>query len=233
MRKVNARFFVRAITGLSGALLLAFGAGPLLAEAGFEPREISRLSRLQEAEGVVIISIRSEQYLPADLDVFFLREGGSIANNRDVARFSRGQRMMDVNNDNTNFRPKSFRLVPGRYTLVAHGLNCPAVPSPGEVCTVRIGTNGVGMPRPTRAYEGEVPSFEVVAGQVTNAGDFALTRQNYIRWSSIPESDLAEIIPIFASLPSGPIAEVPEQFMLTHTLRRESLAEVFERARMR
>ena len=173
--------------------------------------------------GVVVVSVRSEKYLPGKLNVYFLREGGSIDNDDDVFRFSRKNGFMAVGNDTTDYAPKAFQLPPGRYSLVAHGVDCPGVPRPGQTCGQRMSFGGggsVSVSRPSRGYASETPSFEVVAGELTNIGDFALTQANVIRWSAIPASEVAEVMEDFSSFPQTSTPVVPDEFVLEDTTLR-------------
>ena len=61
------------------------------ADPGFEAERVSNARAIDDGYGAVTISIRSEIYLDEPLQVFFLREGGSIANDADVVGFRRNQ----------------------------------------------------------------------------------------------------------------------------------------------
>ena len=158
-------------------LLAIPGWSAVHADPGTAPERVSRGSSLDEGMGAVVISIRSALYLEDRLDVFFLREGGEISNDADVVRFDRKQGMLALGNDTAGHKVRAYQLTPGTYRLVAHGVSCPKVPAENERCLVDASLlfGKEEISRPSRGYPDIAPSFEVRAGEVTFAGDFALT----------------------------------------------------------
>jgi hypothetical protein len=207
------------------ALVLLASAVPAWGDAraqgpGTPAERVNRASSLDPDHGIVVISIRSELYLEEPLDVFFLREGGEITDPEDVVTFGRRQGFFAFGNDTTEWQVRSYQLPEGTYRLVAHGIDCPKVPAEDERCVVdRQGLTGrVAVPRPSRGYGEDAPTFEVRAGAVTYAGDFALTARNTIEWSEIPPSEMREAKRRFGGLAQGPEPVVPEEFRLRYGL---------------
>lgn len=199
-------------------LLLAALALSLAATASAKitkPKQVSGQKAVKAGTGVAVVSIRSEIFLPDKLDVFFQREG---AEGEDVVRFSRSQSVMAIGNDTTDFAVKSYALAPGRYHLVAHGVNCPGVPPPGMGCAIRIGY-GPTISRPSRGYAGETPAFVVEVGKLTIVGDFVLASSNQMLWSALPDVELTALRAKFAALPEAAKPEVPAGFALTRPVR--------------
>lgn len=215
------------IRSLFLAVMAALAVVPAIATAdpGTSPRKASKAASVDPGHGVVVVSVRSAIFLDATLNVYFLREGGSIDNDADVFRFSRKQGLLAIGNDTTDFAVKTFQLPAGRYHLVAHGVRCPKVPEPGQTCSLRVEFGGANerVSRPSKGYEGETPAFEVVAGSVTYAGDFALDPRNRIMWSEIPDKELGKVGKKFGSLAVGPDPVVPLDFYLVGELNRRGM----------
>ena len=201
------------------------------AEVGVEAEKVSRPSAVDDGYGAVVISIRSELFLEDPLDVFFLREGGSVTNDSDVVRFVRKQGFFSLGNDTLEYKIRSYQLRPGTYRLVAHGINCPKVPAENERCLVDasgiFGTEEIS--RPSRGYPEIAPTFEVRAGAVTYAGDFALTGRNTIEWSEIPRDELQRIERRFAQLPRAPEPIIPGEYRLKYGLFPRSFEDDYNR----
>ncbi len=217
------------------ALLFAFAALPgwsiLAADPGTAPERVSRASAIDNGYGAVTISIRSELYLDDPLHVFFLREGGNVANDADVVRFERRQGFFALGNDTVAYQIRTFQLRAGTYRLVAHGMNCPKIPAEDERCLVDVpGLGGLiggeqELSRPSRGYSDIAPSFEVVSGAMTYAGDFALTARNTVEWSEIPFGELDRIRSRFGRLPAAPEPVVPGEFRLKYGLNARTFED--------
>ncbi|AWW74667.1 hypothetical protein CD351_09555 [Erythrobacter sp. KY5] len=192
----------------------------LAADPGTQAERVSRASSLEQGYGAVVISIRSEIYLDEPLDVFFLREGGDVSTNDDVVRFERKQGLIAFGNDTLKYKVRAYQIPPGTYRLVAHGMECPKVPAEDERCLIDApGLFGrEEISRPSRGYGGLAPTFEVRAGAVTFAGDFALTSRNTIEWSELPDEELRAVQRRFSSLAQAPEPTIPEQFRLKYGL---------------
>lgn len=203
----------------------------LSAEPGVEAERVSRASAVDSGWGAVVISIRSELFLEDRLDVYFLREGGSITNDADVVRFARKQGFFALGNDTLGFKVRAYQLRPGTYRLVAHGMNCPKVPAENERCLVDapgiFGTEEIS--RPSRGYPAIAPSFEVRAGEVTYAGDFILTARNQIEWLELPQEELRRINDRFARMPRAPEPIIPGEYRLRYGLSPRSLDDDWNR----
>jgi len=183
---------------------------------GVAAKKLSRASSLDEGNGALIISIRSEIYLDEPIDLFFLREGGDLNNEDDVIRLSRSQSPLAFTNSTVRYKLRSYQLEAGTYRLIAHGMECPKIPGEDERCLADINDLLLGemtLGRPSRGYPEEAPRFEIRAGQVTIAGDFALTSRNTVEWSEIPADELGKATRRFKSLGRGPEPTIPEDFV--------------------
>ncbi|MEM7778828.1 MAG: hypothetical protein AAF697_00385 [Pseudomonadota bacterium] len=219
------------ISALLLATMLVPGWSSLQADPGTEAERVSRASSVDEGMGAVVISIRSALYLEDRLDVFFLREGGNIENDADVVRFGRKQGLLSLGNNTTSYKVRAYQLPPGTYRLVAHGVGCPKVPAVDERCLVDASflTGTEEISRPSRGYTELAPRFEVRSGQVTYAGDFALTAQNTIEWSVIPADEIERTQRRFSRFPRAPDPEIPEEFALKYVLSPRSLNDDWNR----
>ena len=211
---------------LLSALLLIF-AVPALAQPGTEAERVSRASSLDNGYGAVIISIRSELYLDDPLQVYFLREGGSIENDADVIRFERSQGFFAFGNDTVEYKIRAYQLLPGTYRMVAHGMNCPTIPKEDERCLIDVQGLGGGaqLSRPSRGYSEIAPEFEVQAGALTYAGDYALTARNTVEWSEIPYDELKRERSRFGSLARAPEPIIPGEYRLRYGLNPRSFED--------
>ncbi|WP_299192431.1 hypothetical protein [uncultured Erythrobacter sp.] len=202
-----------------------------MADPGTRAERVSRASAVDEGYGAVVISIRSELYLEDTLGVFFLREGGSIANDADVVRFERKQGFLSFGNDTLGFKVRAFQLRPGTYRLVAHGVSCAKVPAEDERCLVDF--RGIGgtqeISRPSRGYHEIAPTFEVRAGSVTYAGDYILTARNQIEWAELPREEIERTRNRFARMPSAPEPVIPGEYRLRYGLNARSLEDDWNR----
>jgi hypothetical protein len=171
-----------------------------------------------EGEGSVMISLRSQQVFRESLRVYFLRDGGSEADPRDllmverVQRFARPSMLLSLK--------REYRLKSGHWRLLAHLVGCEGLPPPGQVCTRPA--KGGAAPLPTRRYGADAPGFTIEAGKTTDAGEFVLeypkgsTAMTFIddparatiRWRQ-PQPATAEAI---NSLLNVPALDVPDAF---------------------
>ena len=190
------------------------------ADPGFEAERITQPSALDNGHGAVVISIRSSLWLDDPLHVYFLREGGDVSNDADVVRFVRKQGILSFGNDTTKYKVRAFQLEPGTYRLVGHGVGCPKVPAVNERCLIEEpGIFGsLEYSRPGRGYPEVAPTFEVRSGEVTFAGDFALTDRNTIEWSQIPPDELRPFERRFARLQRAPEPIIPGEYRLRYGL---------------
>lgn len=197
------------------------GANPLFAQSmGVEAERVKRASAIDKDNGAVVISIRSEVYLDEPLDLYFLREGGEVGIPSDVVQLSRRQNPLAFGNSTVKFQVRAYQLRAGTYRLVAHGMDCPKIPAENERCLIdQRGLNGtVEVSRPSRGYGEIAPTFKILSGSVTYAGDFALTARNTVEWSQIPAKELERISRQFSSMQRGPEPQIPEGFNLKYGL---------------
>lgn len=221
---VSMRSFV---VGLLAMCLAVSGWSGLHADQGIEAERIEQPSALDAGHGAVVISIRSSLWLDDPLDVYFLREGGDIANDADVVRFVRKQGFFSIGNDTTKYKIRAYQLRPGTYRLVAHGVGCPKIPAVNERCLIEEpGIFGsLEYSRPSRGYPDIAPTFEVRSGEVTYAGDFALTDRNTIEWSQIPAEELRGLERRFARLRRAPEPIIPGEYRLRYGLFPRSYSD--------
>ena len=154
-------------------ILLALACLALAAPANaVEPRSIASASRVKAGMGAVRLSIQSQTQHAGTLHVWFLREGGDLANKDDLLKFERKQGVPLMGLNMIDSSPKVFALPAGRYRLLAHGVKCPGLPPEGTICSITENWNHYLTP--TRRYGFDAPAFEVAAGQLTDAGEFIL-----------------------------------------------------------
>ncbi|MEO1219930.1 MAG: hypothetical protein AAFY42_01090 [Pseudomonadota bacterium] len=215
-------YSMRFVVLFAAALALAIPAwsAALAQSLALEAEEVKRASAVEPGSGVVVLSIRSELYLDEPLDVYFLREGGTVTNSSDVISFERKQSFFAFGNSTVKYQVRAYALREGTYRLVAHGMDCPKIPAEDERCLIdRRGLSGVvEVSRPSRGYGETAPSFEVRNGNITYAGDFALTARNTIEWSEIPGDELTRAARRFRSLGEGPNPVIPDDFKLKYGL---------------
>lgn len=205
------------------ALLLLGVSAPALA---IEPKPVGSAAELKAGMGALRISAQSQTQQWGALRIWFLREGGDPQNEADLLEFDRKVGVPIAGVNMIDSKPKIYAIRPGRYRLIGHGVKCKAMPPEGTVgCSVRE----FGMKEtPALRYGEPAPSFEVVAGKLTDAGEFILeaspnspiTEGNALktvrknpRWFRIGVRPIAEPIPAgFAALGAGPSVQVPPGF---------------------
>jgi hypothetical protein len=154
---------------LFGALIVS--ASPVLA---IEPRPISSSGQVKAQHGAVRLSVQSQVQQQGTIHLWFLRAGGDPARSADILKFERKQGVPLLGMNTIDSRPAVYSIAPGTYRLLAYGVACPALPPSGTyACSATVNNIPMGQ-MPARRYEGEVPSFEVVAGKFTDAGEFIL-----------------------------------------------------------
>lgn len=231
MRILTVRMAAPWLAQLCLAILALGVSGAPAAIAAEDPareaERVSRASALDPGHGALILSVRSEIYLLAPLDVYFVREGGQIANPADVVRFSRSEGAFSMGNSTTKYKIRSYQLPAGRWRLAGHGVKCPKVPEPDERCLVDVKFAGIGetVSFPSRGYGEDAPVIEVREGALTLAGDFALTARNTIEWSPIPPDEMERLARRFSTLPRAPAPQAGEGFRLKYPLRPRSMSD--------
>jgi hypothetical protein len=205
------------------ALLLLGVSAPAMA---MEPKPIDSAGEVKAGMGAVRLSVQSQTQQWGALRVWFLRVGGDPANERDVLEFDRKVGVPIAGVNMIDSKPRVYALRPGRYRLIGHGVKCKAMPPEGTVgCSVRE----FGMKEtPALRYGEPSPSFEIVAGKLTDAGEFILeaapnspitegdalkvVRKNP-RWFRIGVRPIAQPVPAaFQGLAPGPQVDVPPGF---------------------
>lgn len=156
---------------------LAAFVGLLIAAAAahaIEPRTISAPSGIKKTQGAVRLSVQSQVQQQGTIHLWFLREGGDPKVSADVLKFERKQGVPLLGQNTVDSRPAVYSVPPGRYHLLAYGVACGMLPPPGTwSCQATMNNIPMGS-MPARRYVGEVPSFEVEAGKLTDAGEFIL-----------------------------------------------------------
>lgn len=130
-----------------------------------EPRPLKSAGGLLPGQGAFRISIRSQVQLTAPLLVWLVRTEPATG---EVAGLGRGQGVPLAGSNMIDSKPMIYAMPQGRYRLMAHVAGCLGVPPPNSVCTI----NGKAMPT-RHCGEGSI-EFSVVAGQLTDAGEFIL-----------------------------------------------------------
>lgn len=155
----------------SAIIAAALLATPALA---IEPRAISSAGQIKREQGAVRLSVQSQVQQGGTFHLWFLREGGDPSRSADVLKFERKQGVPLLGVNTVDSRPATYSVRAGRYRLLAYGVACPMLPPPGTyACQAMINNIPTGQ-MPARRYEGDVPSFEVRPGELTEAGEFIL-----------------------------------------------------------
>lgn len=158
-------------TFLSVLCAAGLAASPALA---VEPRSIGRADQIRSGWGAVRLSVQSQVQQQGTIHIWFLREGGDPARSADILKFERKPGVPILGMNTVDSRPAVYSVPAGRYSLLAYGVACPMLPPPGTyACSAMMNNVPLGS-MPARRYEGEVPVFEVVAGMITEAGEFIL-----------------------------------------------------------
>lgn len=194
-----------------------------------EPRAISAARQVKADHGAVRLSVQSQVQQGATIHLWFLREGGDPSRSADVLKFERKQGVPLLGTNTVDSRPLVYSILPGRYRLLGYGVGCGAVPTAGTYgCISRM--NGIPLgTMPARGYdEPELPAFEVVAGRLTDAGEFILEasgdapiseeeafkhlQRNHRDFQIRVRPFLAAQPGSFAALGAGPPVTVPKNF---------------------
>lgn len=204
-------------------LLLAVAASA----SAMEPKAVASAGEVKAEMGAVRLSIQSQTQQWGTLRVWFLRVGGDPANNKDVLEFERSVGVPIAGVNMIDSKPRIYPLRPGRYRLIGHGVKCKAMPPEG---TIGCSVSQFGLSEtPALRYGEPAPSFEVVAGKLTDAGEFILeaapnspitessalkTARKNPRWFRMAVRPIAQPIPAaFQGLAAGPPVDVPPGFV--------------------
>lgn len=183
-------------------------------------KEIKDAAAIARDEGVVRISVRSQLQYAAPLYVWFAKVADGKSDTDHAISFSRTQGMPLAGTNMTDSMPRYYSLPVGHYRLTAHTMMCKQLPPPDAVCFA------YGNAVPTGRYDDRSVEFDVLPGQLTDAGEFILElppeidlggavsyKEAYkqmssasIRWRKIA----APLDQKFAGIPSGPAPTVPE-----------------------
>jgi hypothetical protein len=195
-----------------------------------EPRSIKSERQVKASQGAVRLSVQSQVQQGGTIHLWFLREGGDPSRSADLLKFERKQGVPLMGTNSVDSRPLVYTLDPGRYRLLGYGVACGGLPPIGTTgCLSSINGIGIGT-MPARRYDGDlVPSFEVRAGQLTDAGEFILEADpkapiaegTALRHAQREHGDFdvrvrPSALPVpegFRSLAAGPKIEVPAAFV--------------------
>lgn len=141
--------------------------------SAIEPRSIRSSKQVKPTAGAIRLSVRSQVQQMGTLHVWLVRADGDPANEEDILKFERGQGVPLAGSNMMDTRPLVFAVRPGRYRLLAHGVQCPTLPPEGTIaCSI---TQGFSSSRTSAARYGlDAPEFVVDAGRLTDVGDLIL-----------------------------------------------------------
>ena len=140
--------------------------------AAKEPRAVATAKQVKPHLGAVRLSVQSQTQQMGKLYMWFLRQGDDPAG-QEVLRFERGSGVPLAGTNMIDSKPQVYALPPGFYYLIAHGVKCSDLPPFGTSgCSVAEGA--LRYTAPASRYTGPTPTFQVVAGQLTDAGEFIL-----------------------------------------------------------
>lgn len=196
--------------------------------SAIEPRAIRSAKQVKAPNGALRLSIRSQVQQQGTLHVWFVRIDGDPANKADILKFERGQGVPLAGSNMMDTRPLVFAVRPGRYRLLAHGVQCPGLPPEGTfACSVT--QFGSTTQKSAARYGVGAPEFEVISGRMTNVGDVILeaapgspideeTAFDFMRANArsfqIRVQPPAQALPeAFAGLSGGPAPVVPPEFV--------------------
>lgn len=162
--------------------------------AAQEPPELTSPAALREDMGAVRLSLRSQVQLTETLHLWFLPEREGLVEAREGLRFERKQGVPLAGTNMIDSRPRFYAVRPGRYRLAAHITGCEQLPPPGTTCTMNWN------PLPTGTYSRGSVTFEVRAGELTDAGEFVLELP--------PGVDLGGTVSFKKAFKQMPIAEI-------------------------
>lgn len=197
-----------------------------------EPRAIRSAKQIKAPNGAVRLSIRSQVQQQGTLHVWFVRTDGDPAKSADLLKFERGQGVPLAGSNMMDTRPLIFAVRPGRYRLLAHGVQCPGLPPEGTfACSVT--QFGSTTQKSAARYGVGAPEFEVVPGKLTDVGDVILeaaagspiaegTAFDFMRGNARAFQIRVQRAPrplpdAFTTLGTGPVPVVPPEFQSTIT----------------
>ena len=205
---------------LSAILLFVLPiSGALAQRQTIEPRKITSANRLRAEEGALRLSVRTQIQSTQTLFVYFVEVRDDGSDGTRILKFERGAGVPLMGSNMIDPRPAVYRVPVGRYRPIAYALGCTDMPQTvNQVCAMNFG----GAMWPTGYYRQSSPIVEVVAGQLTEGGDFIVEyngeihganvdpAQGYdLRWRALsPITDAA-----FASLQRTPPVEAAEPFV--------------------
>lgn len=208
----------------AAALLAALQPGPALAG---KPASVASAGDLKAGQGAVRLSVQAQTQQWGTLHVFFLREGGDPANKGDMVKFSRSVGVPLAGVNQIDPQAKVYALPAGRYQLLGFSVKCDALPPEGT-SNCSVSEHFSRYETPARRYAAPAPEFEVVAGRLTDAGEYIveapltapIAEGDALKWTQhnapmfemrVRQSALA--VPSgFANLPPGPAATIPDGY---------------------
>lgn len=209
---------------IAAAALMAVLAAPAQA---IEPKPVASAKAVKPGHGAVRLSVQSQTQQMGTLHLWFLREGGDETSRADVLEFERKTGVPIAGTNMVDSKPRIYSLRPGRYRLLGHTVKCGGLPP--------VGTYGCSVQEygyyqtPAQRYGPIAPSFEVVEGKLTDAGEFILeaaagspiTEDSALKFAQKnPTAFRVGVRPIaaavpgeFATLTAGPATDVPPEFV--------------------
>lgn len=168
-KPVFSRFLAAAICCL---FFGSFALQPAIAGVS-EPKSIKKSSKLKSDEGAVRLSIRIQRQYIDTLFVYFVKLNEDGTDSDSNFRFERGAGVPLLGSNMIDPKEEVYRMKPGRYRLRGFTIKCEQIPPPGSTCTINY-----TIKLPTGAYSAPSPVFTVVSGQLTDAGDFIVERED-------------------------------------------------------
>lgn len=178
-----------------------------------EPKQIKDAAAIGRGNGVVILSVRSQDQLFGKLSIWFEAADEIARRSADQIKFERKQGIPLAGYNMVDLKPSAFRVPAGKWRLLAHTVHCGELPPPNAVCSVTGVGGGI---YPTARYDGSSLVLDVRPGAVTNGGDVILEfpegtdlrkgpnlkRQLAMRlkWKPLPEPVAAAIVRRFPGL---------------------------------
>jgi hypothetical protein len=204
-------------------MILALLSTAMPAEAKvYEPKEIKSEKALAPEEGAVRLSLRTQRQFIETAYIYFVEISADGSDGERILQFERGAGIPVMGTNMIDVKPKYYRVPEGKYRLLAYTVACAGVPPPHSTCSFN------GHRLPTERYESGSPTFQVVQGAITDAGDFVIeytkevdldnfnlfsdrfSDEGYgVRWRAIKDT----ISPSLAAFPAGPSPAIPSSFL--------------------
>ncbi|MBS0504466.1 MAG: hypothetical protein JSS55_11855 [Proteobacteria bacterium] len=188
----------------------------------YEPKEVKTAKDIKAGDGVVRLSLRTQRQFIETAYLYFIEVLPDGSDGPRTLQFERGAGVPVMGTNMIDVKAKYYRVPKGKYRLLAYTVACKGVPPPGATC------NFGGARLPTERYATGSPTFDVIEGGITDAGDFVIeyikdvdldnfslfkdrfSDEGYgVRWRPIKEA----LRPDFAALAAAPAPAVPSFFL--------------------